>query len=57
MSLSYGFLGNQVVELFLRDHAIAVGIGTLDHLLEHVVVGQLTEVLGHLAEVLEGDES
>ena len=52
-----GLLGDEVVKFFLRDHTISVGIGTFDHLLEDGVVSELSEVLGNLSEVLQGDET
>jgi hypothetical protein len=54
---SMGFLGDEVVELFLRHHTVSVSVGALDHLLEDGVVSELSKVLRHLPEVLEGDES
>ena len=52
-----GLLGDEVVKFFLRDHTISVSIGTLDHLLEDGIIGEFSEVLGNLFEVLQGDET
>jgi hypothetical protein len=54
---SMSLLGDEVVELFLRDNAISVSIGSLDHGLEDLVVGEFSQVLGDLSEFLEADES
>ena len=52
-----GLLGDEVVELFLRDNAISVSIGSLDHGLEDLVVSEFSEILGDLSEFLEADET
>jgi hypothetical protein len=57
MCQSVGLLGDQIVELLLRNHTITVSVGSLDHLLKHSIVSKLTEVLGHLSQVLKSDES
>lgn len=54
---SVGLLGDQIVELLLRNHTITVSVGSLDHLLKDRIVSKLTQVLGHLSQVLKGDES
>ena len=55
--LSMGLLGDQVVELLLRDHTVSVSVTALNHLLQNGIVGELSEILGDLPEVLEGDEA
>ena len=50
-----GLLGQKVVELFFRDEAVLVEVGSLDHLLEHIVVGQLSQILGDFPQVLQGN--
>lgn len=57
ISRSMGLLGDEVVKFFLRDHTISVSVSTLDHLLEDGVIGEFSEVLGNLSEVLQGDET
>ena len=52
-----GLLGDQIVELLLRDHAVSVGVSSLDHLLQDSIVGQLSQILGNLSEILESDEA
>jgi hypothetical protein len=52
-----GLLGDESVEFLLGDHTVLVEIGSLDHFLEDSVVGELTQILGNLAEVLESDET
>lgn len=51
------FFGDKSVEFFLRNNTVEVQVSTLDHLLKSVVVSQLTQILGNLAEVLKGNES
>lgn len=46
------FFGDKSVEFFLRNNTVEVQVSTLDHLLKSVVVSQLTQILGNLAEVL-----
>lgn len=50
-------LGDEIVELFLRDNAVAVNVSTLDHGLQHLIVGELSQILGNLPQLLESDES
>jgi hypothetical protein len=52
-----GLLGDEVVELLFWDNTISVGVGTFDHFLEDGVVGELSQIFGDLADVLEGDEA
>jgi hypothetical protein len=54
---SVGLLGNEGVEFLLRNNSVEVEVSALDHFLEDVIVSELTEVLGHLAEVLKGHEA
>ena len=56
-SWSSSFFGDEVVEFFLWDNSITVGISPLDHFLENIVVSQFSQILGDLSEVLEGNES
>jgi hypothetical protein len=51
------FLGDEIVELFLRDNAVSVNVSTLDHGLQNLIVGELSQILGDLSEFLEADES
>lgn len=53
---SVGLLGDQVVKFLLGNDAISVGVGTIDHVLQDGVIGELSEILGHLPKVLECDE-
>jgi hypothetical protein len=50
-------LGDEVVELLLRDDTVSVSVSPLDHLLQDGVVSELAEVLHHLSEVLQCDEA
>lgn len=52
-----GLLGDQGVELLLGDDTIAVQICSFDHLLEGIVVGELSEIFGDFPQILEGDET
>jgi hypothetical protein len=52
-----GLLGDEVVELILRNNTVSVRVRTLDHLLKDGVVSEFPEVLGDLAEVLKSNES
>lgn len=52
-----GLLGDQVVELLLRNHAVSVSVSSLDHLLQDGIVSQFSQILGHLSQVLESDEA
>ena len=54
---SCSLFGDEVVEFFLRDDTISIGISSLDHLLKDIVVSELSEVLGNFSEVLEGNET
>ena len=54
---SVGLLGDQVVKFLLGNDAVSIGVGTVDHVLQDGVIGEFSEVLGDLSEVLEGDES
>ena len=54
---SMGLLGDEVVELFLRNNTISVSIGSLDHGLEDLIVGQFSQILGNFSEFLKSDES
>jgi hypothetical protein len=51
------FLSDEGVKLFLRNNAVLVEVGSLDHLLEDSIVGQFTQVLGDLSQILESDEA
>ena len=50
-------LGDEVVELLFGDDTITVGICSLDHFLEDIIVGEFSQILGNLAEILQGDEA
>ena len=50
-------LGDQGVELFLWHNAVLVQIGTLNHLLEDIIVSELSQVLGHLSQVFQSNET
>ena len=50
-------LGDEVVELLFRNNTISVSVSPVDHVLQDGVVSELSEVLGHLSKVLEGDEA
>ena len=52
-----GLLGDEVVKLLFRDDTISISVSPLDHLLKDGIVGEFSEVLGHLSQVLECDES
>ena len=54
---SVGLLCDQVVELLLGNDAVSVDISTIDHVLQDSVIGELSKILGHFPEVLEGDEA
>lgn len=54
---SMGLLGDKSVELFFRNNTVKVKISTFDHLLEHIVVSQFSQVLGNLTEILQSNES
>ena len=54
---SVGLLGDEIVELLLRNDTVTVSVGSLDHLLKHGIVSKLTEVLRNLPQILKGDES
>ena len=52
-----GLLGDEIVELLLGNHTISVTVRTLDHFLEDSVISEFAQILGDLAQVLEGDEA
>ncbi len=52
-----GLLGDEIVELFLRNNAISVNVGTLDHSPKNLIVGEFSQILGDLSEFLEADET
>ena len=52
-----GLLGDKGVELLFRNNTVKVKISTLDHLLEHIVVSELSKILSDLSEVLKSNES
>lgn len=47
--------GDKVVELFLRNHSISIGIGSVDHILKDSVISKLSQILSNFAEVFKGD--
>ena len=55
--VSSSLFGDEVVEFLLGDDTVTVSIGSLDHFLEDVVVGELSEIFGDFSEVLEGNEA
>jgi len=52
-----GFLSDEGIKLFLRNNAVLVKIGSLNHLLQNGIVSQLSQILGHLSQILESNES
>jgi len=50
-------LCDKVVELFLRNDSISIGIGSVDHILEDGVISKLSQILGHLSEFLKSNEA
>jgi hypothetical protein len=46
-SLSMGFLGHEVIELFFGNNSVQIEIGPFDHVLEGAVVRQLSEIFGY----------
>lgn len=52
-----GLLGDEVVELLFGDNTVSVSVATLDHFLQDGVVSEFAQILGHLAQVLQGDEA
>jgi len=52
-----GLLGDEVIELLLGNHTIAVSVTALDHLLKDCVVSKLSQILGHLSEFLKSNEA
>lgn len=52
-----GLLGDEVVKLFLGHDTVSIGVGTLDHLLKHSIVGQFSQIFGNLSEILESDKA
>jgi hypothetical protein len=52
-----GFLGNQSIELLLGNNSIMINISSLDHLLESVIVSELSEVFCDFSEVFKSDKS
>ena len=55
--VSSSLFGDEVVEFLLGDDTVTIGVSSLDHFLEDVVVGELSKVLGDFSEVLEGNEA
>ena len=51
------FLSDKGIKLFLRNNAVLVKIGSLDHLLKNSVVSQLSQIFGDLSEILKSNES
>ena len=55
--MSMSLLGDEIVELFLRDNTVSINVGTLDHSLKNLIVGEFSQILGDLSELLKADES
>ena len=51
------FFGDEIVEFFFGNDTVAVGISSLDHLLEDGIVGQFSQVLGYFSQIFESDEA
>lgn len=52
-----GLLGEDLIELILRDQSVPIEIGSHDHLVELGVGDILAQFLGDPLEVLETDEA
>lgn len=52
-----GFLGNKSIELLLGDNSVMINVSSLDHLLQSVVVSELSEVFSDFSEIFKGNES
>ena len=49
--------GDEGIEFLFGNNTVLVKIGSLDHLLKDSIISELTQILGNLSEVLEGDEA
>lgn len=50
-------LGNKSIKLLLGDESVVVKVSSFDHFLKGIVVGELTQILGDLSQVLQRDKS
>lgn len=46
-------LGDKSIELLLGNNSVGVKISSFDHLLESIVVGELSQILSNLSQVFQ----
>lgn len=46
-------LGDKSIELLLGDNSVEVEVGSFNHFLKGIVVGELSQILGDLSQVLQ----
>jgi hypothetical protein len=50
-------LGDKVVELLFGHNTVSVSVGSLNHLLESIVVSQLSQIFGNFSEIFKSNET
>jgi hypothetical protein len=56
-SCSMGLFGDQVVKFFLRDNTISINVCSVNHILQDSIIGEFSQILGNLSEILESDKT